>query len=95
MENKFYVGIVIHKKGKSFLKEKIVLYYEEGYYIDLCTNTSYLTLENNKDYVDKNSLVEIDVTELKVDYTYLLSRRKTMQIKKEPIKKRKITWRHK
>lgn len=75
MENNFLVGDVYHSKRRNYKTEKIVLYSKDRVvYIDLLNEKEYTTDVNNKDYVIENSLLPIDIKDLKEDYDYLLYR---------------------
>lgn len=90
MENNFYVGIINHKKKlfKQSFSEKVVLYSEDNInYLDLISGIWYTVLEDNKDYVDINSIVLTDISLYKEDYIYLLNKHKENKITK---KKKKI-----
>jgi len=79
MENKFYVGVVYHKKRvfKPAYSEKIVLYSDNNInYLDLISGAHYTTNYNEKDYVERESLVATDVSLYREDYLYLLNRYK-------------------
>lgn len=75
MENKFYIGTVIHKKRIRRIEEKIVLYTKDDIqYIDLINNRIYFANYLAKDYVVRESLIPTDPSEHRIDYKYLLSR---------------------
>lgn len=77
MKDSFYVGIVCHGKKlfKAGYKEKLVLYSQDGInYLDLISDTYYTTDKNNRDYIEKESLIPTDVSEYREDYLYLLSK---------------------
>lgn len=85
MENNFYVGVVCHKKRlfKPAFSEKGVLYSDDNIsYLDLINGVWYSTNENNKDFVDVNSLVITDISLYKEDYLYLLNKYKESSIVK-------------
>ena len=89
MENNFYVGVIHHKKKlfKPAFSEKVVLYSDDNIvYLDLINSVWYTTSEDNKDFVDKNSLIITDISLYKEDYLYLLNRYKENSVTK--IKKR-------
>lgn len=76
MENKFFIGIVLHKKKflKSQYTEKVVLFSNDDInYIDLLNDLVYTTDISNRDYVVKESLIPTDIYEHRIDYMYLLS----------------------
>ena len=76
MENKFFIGIVLHKKKflKSQYTEKVVLFSNDDInYIDLLNGFVYTTDTSNRNYVVKESLIATDIYEHRIDYMYLLS----------------------
>ena len=79
MENKFYVGTIIHKNifNKVKYEEKIILYSRDQIlFVDLNNQIEYSLNERKRDYVDLNSLINIDINDLKIDYIYLLRKYK-------------------
>lgn len=71
MENNYYVGNVITKKHK----DKLVLYSTDSInYLDLVNDRMYTTDYNSKGYVEKESLVKININDFRDDYHYLLIR---------------------
>lgn len=93
MENNFYVGIICHFKkiSKYSWHEKVILYSEDNLkYIDLINFRSYCTEENiarREDYVVKDSLLPVDITDYNIDYIYLLNKYKQNGITKKYTKK--------
>ena len=97
MENNFYVGIVVHQKRKpnQLMREKLILYTSDQInYIDLISNMSY-PLEGNsndkKDYIEASSLINVDISDYRTDYLYLLDRYNENR-EKNNTKKRKYPW---
>lgn len=77
MENNFFVGVVHH--GKKLFKpeysEKVVLYSEDNVnFLDLRCCIWYTTNCNDKDYVEKETIISTDISLYREDYLYLLSK---------------------
>lgn len=77
MANNLYVGIIYHaKRGvSSEYREKLVLYkVGDNEYINPESGKTYSTLTNSRDYVEEDSLIEINSEDFRIDYDYLLDR---------------------
>ena len=92
MENNFYVGNVITKKHK----DKLVLYSTDSInYLDLVNDRMYTTDYNSKGYVEKESLVKININDFRDDYHYLDIMKTIVLRKKESyflLNIRRILW---
>ena len=73
--NNFYLGSVFHRgKLRQITIDNLVLYTENDYYyLDLIEGKWYTTSSKDNDYVIKESLREVDISEFRTDYNYLLN----------------------
>ena len=90
MENNFFVGNIFHRRRFKFSYiEKAVLFTDDcEYYLDLVSGKWYTIDTKSKDYVIKDSLIQTNITEHKIDYLYLLNKNKQKtKIKKKSTNK--------
>lgn len=86
MEGNFYVGVIYYGKRirKPKHSESVVLYSEDNiYFLDLMRNIYYTTDNQNKDYVDRSSLIQTNIEEYRENYEYLLARSKENNSRKK------------
>lgn len=73
--NNFYLGSIFHRgKLGQTTTDNLVLYTENDYYyLDLIAGKWYTTSSKDNDYVIRESLREVDISEFRTDYNYLLN----------------------
>ena len=83
MENNYYVGTVYHQRSLGRSKREETVLYSDDYvlFYDLINESCYTTDYNKRDFVIKDSIIPTNVDEYRVDYPYLVSRKKIISQK--------------